>query len=55
MRILETSLFRHTHVEFWDGQEAENELKVSCELLKHRFYDFAQVAFWVGQAEQNVS
>jgi len=32
-------------VAFWDGQEAENEFKVTCESLKLRFLDFIQVAF----------
>ena len=38
-----------TQVAFWDGQEAENEFKVTCEPLKHRFLDLKQVAFWDGQ------
>jgi len=45
MGALETSFF----VAFWVGQEAKNEFKVTCEPFKHRFFDFTQVAFWVGQ------
>jgi len=40
-------------VAFWDIQEAENELKVTCEPLKQRFFDFTQFAFWTGQEEEN--
>jgi len=29
----------------WDGQQAENDFKVTCEHMKHRFLDFTQVAF----------
>ena len=31
-------------VAFWFGQEAENEIKVTCDPLNHRFFDFTQVA-----------
>jgi len=34
---LEYRFFDLTQVAFWDGQEAENELKVTSEPLKHRF------------------
>jgi len=44
MRPLETSLFPH---------EAENEIKVTCEPLKHRLLDLNQVAFWDGPEAQN--
>ena len=40
-------------VAFWDGQDAENEFKVTCEPLKHRFLFFTQVAFWAIQEEGN--
>ena len=45
MRPLEISLFR---------REAENEIKVTCEPLKHRFLDLNQVAFWDGPEAENV-
>ena len=53
LTALEKSFFDLTHVAFWDGEEAENELKVSCDPLKHRFLVFTQVAFCVGQDEEN--
>ena len=34
---LEASFFDFTLVAFWTGPETENELKVPCEPLKHRF------------------
>ena len=39
-------------VAFWDGQEVENEFKVTCEHLKHRFLEFTQVVFLAGQEEE---
>jgi len=52
MRDLETSLFP-THISrIWDGQQAGNELKVSCDPLKHCFLEFTQVAFWIGQEKE---
>jgi len=36
-------------VAFWDGEDAENEFRVTNEQFKHRFLDFTQVAFWAGQ------
>ena len=44
MRALETSLLDLNKVAFWDGQEAENEFKVTWEPLKHRFLGLTQVA-----------
>ena len=35
---LKHRFFELTQVEFWDGQEAENEFKVTCDSLKHRFF-----------------
>jgi len=46
---LKHRFFETNQVSFWDGQEAENEFKVSCDPLKHRFLDLNQVAFWDGQ------
>jgi len=45
--------FDVTQVALWNGQEAENELKVSCDPLKHRFLDFNRVAFSFYQEEEN--
>jgi len=39
-------------VAFRDGQEAENELKVSRDPLKYRFLEFSQVAFRVGKRKK---
>ena len=41
-------------VPFWDGQEAQNEFKVTYEPLKHRNLDYTQVAFWAVKEEGNV-
>jgi len=43
-----------TQVAFSDGQEAENEFKVTRDPLKHRFLGFTHFAFWAGQEEGNV-
>jgi len=31
-------------IEFWVGQEAENEIEVKCDPLNQGFFDFTQVA-----------
>ena len=36
-----------TQVAFWDGQEAENEFKVTCEPLKHRFSTSIKLHFGI--------
>ena len=54
MRALKHRFLDRSQVAFWDGQETENEFKVTCEPLKHRFLDFTQVAFWAGQEEENL-
>ena len=54
MRVLETSLFRHTHVEFWVGQEEENEFPVNGDHLKHRVLDLTKVEFWAFQEAENI-
>ena len=41
--------FWFTLVAFWSVSEVENELKVPCEPLKHRFLDLTQIAFWTDQ------
>jgi len=48
MRVLETLVSRAQPSPFWDGQGAENEFKVICEPLKHRFFELNQDAFWAG-------
>jgi len=53
MRALETSLFDFTQVAFWDGQESENEFKVTCEPLKHCFFDLTQVSYRASQEAEN--
>ena len=40
---LKHSVFCITQVVFWDGQEAEYELKLTCDPWQHRFFDFSQV------------
>ena len=42
-----------TQDEFWDGQEAENEFKVTWEPLKQRYLEFTQVAFLAGPEAEN--
>ena len=42
-----------TEVAFTLGQEAESELKVSFDTLKHGFTNFFQVAFWAVQMTEN--
>jgi len=42
-----------SQVAFWEGQEAEDEFKLTCEPLKHRFLDFTQVKFWACQEAEN--
>jgi len=54
MRALESSLSRPQTSRIWDGEDAENEFKLTCEPLKQRFLDFTQVAFRAGQEEENV-
>ena len=46
-------VFDLNQVVFWDGLQAENEFKVTCEPLRHGFLDFTQVAFWAGIVEEN--
>ena len=53
MSALETLIFRSQPIRFWDGQEAENELKVPWEPLKHRRLDFTQFAFCRDQQEES--
>ena len=40
MRNLESSLYQLQLSRIWAGQEAEKDLKVQCENLKHRHFDF---------------
>jgi len=40
-------------VTFSVGQEAENDFNVTFDKLNHRFFDFIQFAFWVGQGAEN--
>ena len=53
MRAFETSFFRTHPSRILCDQEAENELKVTCDKLKYRCFDFTQVAFWGVQGEEN--
>jgi len=41
-------------IEFWDCQEAENDLQVLFEHLNRYFIDLKKVAFSVGQEVENV-
>ena len=50
---LKHPFFDLTQVAFWDGQEAENELKMSCDHLKHRLLDLITVEFGAFQGEEN--
>jgi len=50
---LKRPFFDLTQVAFWDGQEAENGLKMSCDHLKHRFLDLTKVEFGAFQEEEN--
>jgi len=43
----------YEQVAFSDGQEAENNFKVTCDPLKLRFLDFNQVALRACQEEEN--
>ena len=45
--------FDLTQVAFRDGQEAENELKMSCDHLKHRFLYLTKVEFGGFQEGEN--
>jgi len=47
--LLKERFFELNKVAFRDCQEAENELKLTSEHMKHRFVDFTQVAFWARQ------
>ena len=53
MRALEPSLSRPKPLAFWEGQEAENEFKVTSEPLKHPFLDLTKYAFSAGQEDEN--
>ena len=50
---LKHSFFDLTQVAFSDGQEAENELKMSCDHLKHRFLDLTKVEFGAFQEAED--
>ena len=45
--------FDLTQVAYRDGQEAEHELKMSCDNLKHRLLDLITVEFGAFQGEEN--
>jgi len=37
----------------WRGQEVEKDFKVPFDNLKHRFFDFKEIAFWAGRKAEN--
>jgi len=46
---LEHRCLDFNQVAFLDGQEAQNEVNVPWEHLKHRFIDFIEVEIWACQ------
>ena len=54
MRAPETSLSRTYQVAFLVGQEADKELTLPGDQLKHRILDLAQIAIWAGQETENL-
>jgi len=53
MRAPETSLSRTYHVAFLAGQEAEKELTLPGDQLKHRILNITQIAIRAGQETEN--
>jgi len=53
LAIIKKSLFDFTQVAILAAPGAENNLRVQCEPLKHRFLDLNQVALWYVQVPEN--
>ena len=52
MRAIQ-SFLNLNKVAIWDGHEAENEFRLTCDPLKHRFLELIKVEFWDGQEAEN--
>ena len=51
---LKSLLFDFIQIAFWASPEAQNKLRVTCEPLKHHFFNHRKSNFWLAKKPNNI-